>query len=234
MRDIERVIALEPELLITGHASRSVAPTRIRADLTKILDAVRHIHDARSEGMNAGKDLFTLMAEIYAAGRARPAARPRPGVVVRAGGLGGARRLVSPRVDDRAVPVAPRAIWPELAAARGRPGRRPPARPRTSRPGARCTRCTSSTSPSRPTRDIARRASAQAARCASSIAARAARPTMSWPGSRESWRAPAQDRDVSVSADLFALRGKVALITGANKGLGLGFATGWPSAAATS
>jgi alkyl sulfatase BDS1-like metallo-beta-lactamase superfamily hydrolase len=64
IRDMERLLALEPELLITGHDEPITGKERIRADLTKLRDAVAYIHDATVEGMNAGKDLFTLMSEI--------------------------------------------------------------------------------------------------------------------------------------------------------------------------
>lgn len=64
LRDIERVIALEPELLITGHDAPIVGSARIRTDLTKIRDAVRYIHDETVKGMNEHKELSTLMREI--------------------------------------------------------------------------------------------------------------------------------------------------------------------------
>jgi alkyl sulfatase BDS1-like metallo-beta-lactamase superfamily hydrolase len=73
--DLEKVIALAPELLVTGHDAPIVGKDRIAEDLTKLLVAVRHIHDETIAGMNAGKDLPTLMRDI-----ALPAnLRMRPG-----------------------------------------------------------------------------------------------------------------------------------------------------------
>jgi len=64
LRDIERVIGLGAELLITGHDAPIVGRDRITADLTKLRDAVRHIHDETVKGMNAKRDLTSLMREI--------------------------------------------------------------------------------------------------------------------------------------------------------------------------
>ena len=64
VRCIDRVLALEPELLITGHDLPIDGAERIAFELTRLRDGVRWLHDTTVEGMNAGKDLWTLMAEI--------------------------------------------------------------------------------------------------------------------------------------------------------------------------
>jgi alkyl sulfatase BDS1-like metallo-beta-lactamase superfamily hydrolase len=64
LRDIDRLLALKPALLLTGHDEPIEGEERIAADLTRIRDAVRHIHDETVRGMNAGTDLFTLMRDI--------------------------------------------------------------------------------------------------------------------------------------------------------------------------
>jgi glyoxylase-like metal-dependent hydrolase (beta-lactamase superfamily II) len=64
LRDITYVIDLKPELLITGHDEPIVGSARIHSDLTMLRDAVRYIHDETVKGMNANKDLFTLMRDI--------------------------------------------------------------------------------------------------------------------------------------------------------------------------
>lgn len=64
IRELERLIAFEPDMLITGHDEPIVGAERIRRDMTRLLDAVRHIHDATVAGMNAQTDLWTLMREI--------------------------------------------------------------------------------------------------------------------------------------------------------------------------
>jgi len=61
---LDTLLALGAELLITGHGDPIRGADRIRADLTKLGDAVRYIHDETVKGMNAQKDLPTLMAEI--------------------------------------------------------------------------------------------------------------------------------------------------------------------------
>jgi alkyl sulfatase BDS1-like metallo-beta-lactamase superfamily hydrolase len=64
MRDLERLIGWAPELLITGHDEPIVGAERIRADMTKLLKAVRHIHDETIKGMNAQQTLGQMMREI--------------------------------------------------------------------------------------------------------------------------------------------------------------------------
>jgi alkyl sulfatase BDS1-like metallo-beta-lactamase superfamily hydrolase len=64
LRDIEKLIALRPVLLLTGHDDPIRGEERIAQDLTRVRDAVRHIHDETVRGMNAGSDLYTLMREI--------------------------------------------------------------------------------------------------------------------------------------------------------------------------
>jgi alkyl sulfatase BDS1-like metallo-beta-lactamase superfamily hydrolase len=61
---LERVRALEPELLLVGHHEPVEGKERIQEELIRIRDAVRHVHDAVVAGMNEGKDVHTLMAEI--------------------------------------------------------------------------------------------------------------------------------------------------------------------------
>ncbi|MDB5447325.1 MAG: fold metallo-hydrolase [Phenylobacterium sp.] len=64
LKSLERVRALEPELLITGHGEPIRGARRVRDDLTKLRDAVAYVRDATMAGMNAGKDVHTLMREI--------------------------------------------------------------------------------------------------------------------------------------------------------------------------
>jgi alkyl sulfatase BDS1-like metallo-beta-lactamase superfamily hydrolase len=61
---VERVRDLQPELLVTGHFEPIAGVDRINAELTRLRDAIRHIHDQTVAGMNAGKDVRTLMREI--------------------------------------------------------------------------------------------------------------------------------------------------------------------------
>jgi glyoxylase-like metal-dependent hydrolase (beta-lactamase superfamily II) len=61
---IERVRELSPEMLITGHFDPITGAARIRAELTRLRDAIQYLHDQTVAGMNAGKDVHTLMREI--------------------------------------------------------------------------------------------------------------------------------------------------------------------------
>ena len=61
---VERVRDLHPELLVTGHFEPIAGADRINAELTRLHDAIRYIHDETVAGMNAGKDVGTLMREI--------------------------------------------------------------------------------------------------------------------------------------------------------------------------
>lgn len=61
---IERVRAMAPEVLLTGHFAPITGGQRIQFELTRLRDAVQHVHDATVEGMNSGKDVRTLMREI--------------------------------------------------------------------------------------------------------------------------------------------------------------------------
>ena len=61
---IERVRELRPEVLITGHFDPIRGADRIHAELTRLRDAIAYLHDRTVEGMNAGRDVHTLMREI--------------------------------------------------------------------------------------------------------------------------------------------------------------------------
>jgi alkyl sulfatase BDS1-like metallo-beta-lactamase superfamily hydrolase len=61
---LDTVRQLGAELLITGHGEPIRGAENIRASLTKMHAAVSYVNDATIAGMNAGKDVFTLMREI--------------------------------------------------------------------------------------------------------------------------------------------------------------------------
>lgn len=64
IHSVDRVIALGPELLITGHGEPIRGAAEIRRQLTRIRDATVYLRDKTFEGMNAGVDLWTLMGQI--------------------------------------------------------------------------------------------------------------------------------------------------------------------------
>ncbi|OBF91099.1 MBL fold metallo-hydrolase [Mycobacterium sp. 852014-52450_SCH5900713] len=61
---VERVRDLRADLLVTGHFEPIAGAELIYAELTRLRDAIRYVHDQTVEGMNAGKDVRTLMREI--------------------------------------------------------------------------------------------------------------------------------------------------------------------------
>ena len=61
---LEMLIALEPEMVVPSHFEPVEGKERIRADLVRMRDAVRYVHDATVEGMNEGESVYTLMQEI--------------------------------------------------------------------------------------------------------------------------------------------------------------------------
>ncbi len=61
---LNKVLALEPEIVIPSHGPAIVGKENVRAQFTKMRDAIVHVHDAVLKGMNDGKDVHTLMAEI--------------------------------------------------------------------------------------------------------------------------------------------------------------------------
>jgi alkyl sulfatase BDS1-like metallo-beta-lactamase superfamily hydrolase len=61
---LNRILELEPEMIVPSHNEPIEGRERILADLIRMRDAVRYVHDATVAGMNAGKTVHELMAEI--------------------------------------------------------------------------------------------------------------------------------------------------------------------------
>jgi glyoxylase-like metal-dependent hydrolase (beta-lactamase superfamily II) len=64
LTSLDKVRALEPELLITGHGEPIIGKERIAADLDTLRAAVAWVRDYTLEGMNAGKTVHMLMREV--------------------------------------------------------------------------------------------------------------------------------------------------------------------------
>jgi alkyl sulfatase BDS1-like metallo-beta-lactamase superfamily hydrolase len=64
LSSLDTVRKLGAQVLITGHGDPIRGAARIRADLDKMYAAVSYVNDATIAGMNAGKDVHTLMREI--------------------------------------------------------------------------------------------------------------------------------------------------------------------------
>jgi glyoxylase-like metal-dependent hydrolase (beta-lactamase superfamily II) len=64
LRSVEMVRDLDPELVVTGHGEPIRGAAAIREDLDRMHGAVSYIERETLVGMNAGKDVHTLMREI--------------------------------------------------------------------------------------------------------------------------------------------------------------------------
>ncbi|MBW2714265.1 MAG: MBL fold metallo-hydrolase, partial [Deltaproteobacteria bacterium] len=64
IHSLDKVLELEPELLLVGHGGPIEGKELIREELTRLRAAVQFVHDAVVEGMNAGKTVYRLMGEI--------------------------------------------------------------------------------------------------------------------------------------------------------------------------
>jgi len=61
---IEKVMALEPRLVLYGHHEPIEGKELIREELLRLRDAVQYVHDRTVECMNGGQDVWTAMREI--------------------------------------------------------------------------------------------------------------------------------------------------------------------------
>jgi alkyl sulfatase BDS1-like metallo-beta-lactamase superfamily hydrolase len=64
INSLNKVLSLKPEIVIPSHGPAIHGNAEITARLTRYRDAIQYVHDAVVVGMNAGKDVFTLMREI--------------------------------------------------------------------------------------------------------------------------------------------------------------------------
>ena len=64
VKSLDRVLSLEPTLLLLGHGMPIKGKAEIARRLAKNRDAILYVHDAVVHGMNDGKDVFTLMRDI--------------------------------------------------------------------------------------------------------------------------------------------------------------------------
>jgi alkyl sulfatase BDS1-like metallo-beta-lactamase superfamily hydrolase len=64
VESLNKVLALEPELVLPSHGPAIRGRDEIRRQLSRYRDAILYVHDATVKGMNEGKDVSTLMREI--------------------------------------------------------------------------------------------------------------------------------------------------------------------------
>jgi alkyl sulfatase BDS1-like metallo-beta-lactamase superfamily hydrolase len=65
IHSLDRVLSWRPEILLPSHGPVLTGETEIATRVKMYRDAIRYVHDAVVMGMNAGKDVFTLMREIH-------------------------------------------------------------------------------------------------------------------------------------------------------------------------
>ncbi len=64
VNSLNKVLDLKPELVLPPHGMPIVGNAEIVKRVTRYRDAIQHVHDETVKGMNAGKDVWTLMNEI--------------------------------------------------------------------------------------------------------------------------------------------------------------------------
>ena len=64
IESLNTVLSFAPERLITGHFDPIEGADRIAEEVTAMRDAMICVHDRTVEGMEAGKDVYTLMREV--------------------------------------------------------------------------------------------------------------------------------------------------------------------------
>jgi len=64
INSIDKVVSLKPDIVLPGHGDPMFGNAEITRRLTRYRDAIQYVHDEVVKGMNAGKDVYTLMQEI--------------------------------------------------------------------------------------------------------------------------------------------------------------------------
>ncbi|MEZ5179577.1 MAG: MBL fold metallo-hydrolase [Acidimicrobiales bacterium] len=64
VRSLDVVLELSPERLITGHFDPIEGADRIAEETVALQEAMRSVHDQTVDGMNAGRDVWSLMRDV--------------------------------------------------------------------------------------------------------------------------------------------------------------------------
>ena len=64
LESVETILALGAEVLLPGHHGPVVGADVVRREIERVRDATQWVHDETVAGMNAGKSVWQLMAEI--------------------------------------------------------------------------------------------------------------------------------------------------------------------------
>jgi len=117
--DCDRLLAVQPDLLITGHEQPIVGKDRIASDLGKVREAVQFIHDHVVRGMTTGQALPDIMATLRLPTRLSPRdGRCPPHWIARSVWEEYAGWFRQERTSEL-YPTPPSAVWPEVVAMAG-------------------------------------------------------------------------------------------------------------------
>ena len=75
VNSLNKVLALEPELVLPSHGQPIVGAAEVRRLLTRYRDAILYVHDETVKGMNEGENVLALMREISSRRRSTSASR---------------------------------------------------------------------------------------------------------------------------------------------------------------
>jgi alkyl sulfatase BDS1-like metallo-beta-lactamase superfamily hydrolase len=64
VNSLNKVLALKPEIVLPSHGAAILGNAEIVRRLSRYRDAIQYVHDETVKGMNAGKDVWTLMREV--------------------------------------------------------------------------------------------------------------------------------------------------------------------------
>lgn len=122
LKHCDALLAARPELLITGHEQPVAGLAAIEAQLGKVRDAVRFIHDETVTGMNAGRTVAEIMSAIALPPHLAPRdGRCPPAWIARAVYEEYAGWFHQERTSELYA-TAQTAIWPELVERAGGAG----------------------------------------------------------------------------------------------------------------
>ena len=68
IESFDRILGLEPEVLVVGHHDAVYGRDDVDAAIRRVRDATQWVHDRTVEGLEAGKDVAALMAEVVLPG----------------------------------------------------------------------------------------------------------------------------------------------------------------------
>jgi alkyl sulfatase BDS1-like metallo-beta-lactamase superfamily hydrolase len=121
LQDCDRLLALQPDVLITGHEQPIVGKDRIAADLGKVRAAVQFIHDHVVQGMTTGQTLPDIMATLRLPAELSPRdGRCPPHWIAHSVWEEYAGWFRQERTSGL-YPTPPSAVWPEVVAMAGGP-----------------------------------------------------------------------------------------------------------------